>query len=157
MVLIPPPQLYNHTNISACCRTSQIAQVKEIALCIITNNQLARDGSIIPSYYAFKQFSRNVPIMLKKVPIMPVCYSKKSLLLETVSGSFRCSFIYMLLGFDSFQFSVDCPTGRVHWELLQADQRTQEPVLCPLGTLRKFPVHMPPPPPAGLWYGDISG
>ena len=26
-------------------------------------------------YYAFKQFSRNVPIMLKKVPIMPVSFS----------------------------------------------------------------------------------
>ena len=53
--------------------------------------------------------------------------------------------IYMLLGFDSFQFSVNCPTGRVHWELPQADQKTQEPVLCPLGTLWKFPVHTPPP------------
>ena len=51
--------------------------------------------------------------------------------------------IYMLLGFDSFQFSVNCPTGRVHWELLQADQRTQEQVLCPLVSLRKFPVHTP--------------
>ena len=31
-----------------------------------------------PSYYnAFKEFSRNVPIMLKKVPIMPVCHGKK--------------------------------------------------------------------------------
>jgi len=38
------------------------------------------------------QFSRNVPIMLKKVPIMPVCHGKKSLPLETVSGSFGCSF-----------------------------------------------------------------
>ena len=28
-----------------------------------------------PSYYAFKQFSRNVPIMLKKVPIMPGFFS----------------------------------------------------------------------------------
>ena len=41
----------------------------------------------------FKQFSRNVPIMLKNVPIMRVCHGKKGLLpLETVSGSFRCSF-----------------------------------------------------------------
>ena len=46
-----------------------------------------------PSYYnAFKEFSRNVPIMLKKVPIMPVCHGKKSLPLEIVSGSFGCYF-----------------------------------------------------------------
>ena len=41
----------------------------------------SRDESIMlffPSYYnAFKEFSRNVPIMLKKVPIMPVCHGKK--------------------------------------------------------------------------------
>ena len=31
----------NHTSVSAHCRTNQIAQVKEIALYIITNSQLA--------------------------------------------------------------------------------------------------------------------
>ena len=30
-----------------------------------------------PSYYAFKQFSRNLLIMVKKVPIMPVYYGIK--------------------------------------------------------------------------------
>ena len=74
---------------------------------------------------------------------MPIYHSKKK---STIGDSERLVqvLICMLLGFDSFQFSVDCPTGRVHWELLQADQRTQEPVLCPLGTLWKLPVHTPP-------------
>ena len=31
----------NHTSVSACCHTNQIAQVKEIALCVITNSQLS--------------------------------------------------------------------------------------------------------------------
>ena len=63
--------------------------------------------------------------------------------------------IYMLLRFDSFQFSVNCPTGRVHWELLQADQRTQEPVSVSSGHFAEVPsAHARP---AGLWYGDISG
>ena len=73
---------------------------------------MLRDESIMlffPSHYAFKQFSRNVPIMLKKVPIIPVCHSKTF----AVGGSERLVrvFFYTLLGFDSLQFSVDCPTA----------------------------------------------
>ena len=66
---------------------------------------------LFPSYYVFKQFSSNVPIMLKKVPIMPVCHGKKF----TVGDGDRLVQVlfYMLLGFDSLQFSVDCPTAPV--------------------------------------------
>ena len=40
-------------------------------------SKMSRDEFIMLfflTYYAFKQFSRNVPIMLKKVPIMPVFF-----------------------------------------------------------------------------------
>ena len=47
--------------------------------------------------------------MLKKVPIMPVCHGKKF----AVGDGERLVRVlfYMLLGFDSLQFSVDCPTA----------------------------------------------
>ena len=46
--------------------------------------------------------------MLKKVPIMPVCHGK---IFAVGDGEqlVRVLF-YTLLGFDSLQFSVDCPT-----------------------------------------------
>ena len=58
---------------------------------------------------AFKQFSRIVAIMLKKVTIMPVCHGKKF----TVGDGERLVRVlfYTLLRFDSLQFSVDCPTA----------------------------------------------
>ena len=53
---------------------------------------------------------RNVPTLLKKVSIsMPVCHGKKF----TVGDGERIVRVlfYMLLVFDSLQFSVDCPTA----------------------------------------------
>ena len=45
--------------------------------------------------------------MLKKVPIMPVCHGKKF----TIGDGEQLVWVlfYMLLGFDSLQFNVDCP------------------------------------------------
>ena len=62
-----------------------------------------------PSHYAFKQFSRNVLSMLKKVPIMLVCHGKK-FAVEDGERLVRVLF-YTLLRFDSLQLSVDCPTA----------------------------------------------
>ena len=47
--------------------------------------------------------------MLKKVPIMPVATAKNF----TIGDGERLVrvFFYTLLGFDSLQFSVDCPTA----------------------------------------------
>jgi len=47
---------------------------------------------------------RNVPIMLKKVPIMPVCHRP----LETVSSSFGCSFT-CFSGLTAFSSVSDAP------------------------------------------------
>ena len=47
--------------------------------------------------------------MLKKVPIMPVCTAKR-LLVGDGEELVRVLF-YTLLGFDSLQFSVNCPTA----------------------------------------------
>ena len=51
--------------------------------------------------------------MLKKVPIMTVSATAKSLLLETARARSGKVLFYTLLGFDSLQFSVDCPTDKI--------------------------------------------